>query len=61
MATKWQIRSKAFSDGEEPSISLIEAEHVQPLDGGGLAFTDVGGFVVTLIQKDSWIDVVRVP
>jgi len=59
--TKWQLRSKAFTEEAEPSISLIEAAHIKPLDGGGLAFTDETGTILVLVQKDSWIDVVLVP
>ncbi len=61
MATKWQVRTKALSRGGKIVTSLIAADNVQPIEAGGLAFLDQGGFVVALIQKDSWIDVVRVP
>lgn len=59
--TKWQVRSKTFSEDGEPSMSVIEAAHIKPLDGGGLAFTDESGGILVLIQKDSWVDVVIVP
>lgn len=58
---KWQVRSNAFTRKGKPSVSVIEAAHVKPLDGGGLAFVDQYGVIVTLIQKDSWNDVVRIP
>lgn len=59
--TKWQVRSNAFTRRGKPTVSIIEATHIKPLDGGGLAFVDEYGVISAMLQKDSWNDVVRVP
>ena len=58
---KWQVRSKAFRWRKTPAVSVIEADHVQPLADGSVAFTDLNGKIVALVQRDSWCDIIPVP
>lgn len=58
---RFQVRSKSLSEDGSITISVVEAENVQHLSSGTLAFLDAGDVIVALLQKDSWIDVVRIP
>lgn len=58
---KYQVRSNAFTRRGKPAVSVIEADTITHLPSGALAFLDVGGEILVIIQKDSWNDVVRIP
>lgn len=56
---KWQVRSNAFTRKNKPSLSVVEADSLQLVDGC-LVFMDLEGVVIAVVQKDSWNDVVRI-